>query len=139
MVAVGFLAVVFTTPETRWFYLVYACLHAFAMAGINSGVINLIYDYVPDRDRATAMGIKNAMGGILAFFTALGSGLILARIQANGGLQIFGMTLYAQQFLAFLSCAMTLILILYMRTVIAPLHKITEDTPVEQNEQIKVP
>ena len=139
MVAVGFLAVVFTTPETRWLYLVYACLHAFAMAGINSGVINLIYDYVPDRDRATAMGIKNAMGGILAFFTALGSGLILARIQANGGLQIFGMTLYAQQFLAFLSCAMTLILIIYMRTVIAPLHKITEDTPVEQNEQIKVP
>ena len=104
------------------------------MAGINSGVINLIYDYVPDRDRATAMGIKNAMGGILAFFTALGSGLILAKIQANGGLQIFGITLYAQQFLAFLSCAMTLILILYMRTVIAPLHKITEDTPVEQNE-----
>ena len=135
MAAAAFLAVVFTSPETRWLYLAYACLHAFAMAGINSGVINLIYDYVPDRERAVAMGIKNAIGGILAFFTALVSGLILARIQANGGLHIFGVTLYAQQFLALLSCITAVLLIVYMRTVIAPMRRIQEKQDVESDEK----
>ena len=132
MAAFAFLSVVFTTPDTRWLYLAYICLHGFAMAGINSGVINLIYDYVAPEDRQSAMGIKNAIGGILAFFTALVAGLILAGIQENGGLHIFGITLYAQQFLALLSCIVAVLLIVYMRTVIAPMRKIDES--IEQDE-----
>jgi MFS family permease len=129
VVAVGFLSMVFTTPETRWLYLAYACLHAFAMSGINSGVINLIYDYVVPEDRATAMGVKNALGGILGFLAALLSGFILGKIQTAGGLTVFGATLYAQQFLAFLSFAVTIILIIYMRTVIAPLKRVDDALP----------
>ena len=124
VVAVGFLAMVFTRPETRWLYLVYACLHAFAMAGINSGVINLIYDYVAPAERAVAMGVKNALGGILGFLTALLSGFLLGRIQENGGICLFGVAVYAQQLLALLSFAGTLVLIVYMRAVILPMRKV---------------
>lgn len=131
VVAMGFLSMCFTTPETRWLYLVYACLHAFSMAGINSGVINLIYDYVVPEDRATAMGVKNALGGILGFLAALLSGFILGKIQTAGGLTVFGVTLYAQQFLALLSFAVTIILIIYMRTVIAPLKRVDDALPEE--------
>ena len=125
--AFAFLAMVFTAPETRWLYLVYACLNAFAMAGINSGVINLIYDYVLPEERAVAMGVKNALGGILGFFTALGAGALLGRIQENGGLHIFGATVYAQQILALLSCIGTVILIIYMRVFVAPMHKVSNE------------
>ena len=125
VVGVSFAVQVFTAPATRWLYLVSVCLHSFAMAGINSGVINLIYDYVEPAERAVAMGVKNALGGILAFCTALFSGLVLDNIQAAGGFRIFGLTLYAQQVLAFFSCVGVVLLIVYMRKVVAPLKRVS--------------
>ena len=127
VVGVSYVFQVFTAPSTRWLYLVSVCLHSFAMAGINSGVINLIYDYVVPADRAVAMGVKNALGGILAFLTALVSGLVLDNIQAAGGFKIFGFNLYAQQVLAVFSLVAVSLLIIYMRTVIAPLKRVSED------------
>ena len=131
LAGLGFIAMVFTAPETRWLYIVYACLYGFSMAGINSGVINLVYDYVEHDDRATAMGVKNALGGILAFFTALLSGVIMSAVQKNGSLHILGTTVYAQQLLSLLSALTVFGLVIYMRRVIAPL------TRVEEMENIK--
>ncbi len=136
--SIAFLSIVFTTPQTRWIFLVYTCLYAFSMAGINSGIINLIYDYVSDGERAAAMGIKNALGGILAFFTSLLSGFILSVVQKNGGIHLFGFTLYAQQLLAFLSFTTTALLIIYMRKVIVPLRKVQEKTNVNQDESLNI-
>ena len=96
------------------------------MAGINSGVINFVYDYVEHEDRATAMGVKNALGGILAFFTALFSGAVMSAIVAAGGFKLFGITLYAQQILSLFSVFTVVALIVYMRFVIAPLHRVEE-------------
>lgn len=121
--ALGFVAMIFATPQTRWLYILYSCLQAFAMAGINSGVINLIYDYVNPYDRAVALGIKNAIGGILAFLTALFSGYIMEKLQANGGFNLFGISVYVQQLQAFITLIGVSVLIVYMRVVIAPLHK----------------
>lgn len=120
---IAFLAMAFTSPGTRWLYIAYACFHGFAMAGTNSGILNMVYDYVEKDDRATAMGVNNALGGIIAFFTALLSGAILAAIQNDGGFRIFGATLYAQQVLSLLSCVAIVILIIYMRLVIVPLKR----------------
>ena len=124
VVGVSYVFQVFTAPSTRWLYLVSVCLNAFAMAGINSGVINLIYDYVVPAERAVAMGVKNAMGGILAFLTALGSGAVLSSIQAAGGFKLFGLNLYAQQVQAVFSLIGVSVLIVYMRKVIAPLKRV---------------
>ena len=128
VVAVGFLAVCFTTPETRWLYLIYACLHAVGMAGINSGTINLIYDYVVPDERSVALGLKNAACGIFGFLSALLSGAILAAIQKNGGLRVLGLTIYAQQVLSLLSLIALLGLIVYMRKVIAPMKRVEEES-----------
>jgi len=122
--ALAFLAMAFATPATRWLYLVYVCLHSFAMAGVISGSINLIYDYIAPTERAVALGVKNAIGGVLAFVTALLAGMLLDKLQAVGGLTVMGVTLYAQQVLAVLSFLATLFLIVYMRLVIAPLRRI---------------
>lgn len=126
VMAGAYLVAMFTQPETRWLYIAYICLHSVAMAGINSGDINLIYDYVGGEERAATLGVKNALGGISAFLTALMSGAILGAIQRAGGLRIFGITLYAQQFLSLLSFLAVLFLIFYMRRVIAPLHRLEE-------------
>ena len=96
------------------------------MAGINSGVINFVYDYVEHEDRATAMGVKSAIGGILSFLTALLSGAVLSKIQENGGLLFFGITVYAQQLLSLFSVVAVIALIVYMRLIIAPLQRVEE-------------
>ena len=44
----------------------------------------------------------------------------------NGGFNIFGVTMYAQQILALLSLIAVIILIIYMRLVIAPLKRVKE-------------
>lgn len=126
LAAIAFSAMIFTVPSTRWLYAVYASFYGFSMAGINSGVINLVYDYVEDKDRAAAMGVKNALGGVLAFLTALLSGAIMSAIQSGGGFKIFGITLYAQQILSILSVVAIVILIAYMRLIIVPLHRVSD-------------
>ena len=93
------------------------------MAGINSGSINLIFDFVPLSGRQAAMGLKNAIGGVLGFVSALVGGLLLGAIQGAGGFHIFGITLYAQQVLSFISFVMIALLILYMFLVIFPLQR----------------
>ena len=131
IMAAAYTCIVFTFPgRLRWLYLGYICLHSFAMGGINSGIINLIYDYVVPEERTAALGIKNAIGGFVSFFTALGSGMLLAKIQANGGIRLFGHTFYAQQFLAILTVIATLCLLVYMRRVIAPMKRIAEEKAV---------
>ena len=132
----GFLAMVFTAPETKWLYIAYSCLYGIAMAGINSGVINLVYDYVGQRDRATAMGFKNAIGGILAFFTALLSGAVMDAVQKRGGFYILGARMYAQQMLSLFSLVMVILLIAYMRLVIFPLKR-SEDVESAYNDADK--
>ena len=124
--ALAFLTMMFAAPATRWLYLGYICFHAFAMAGVNSGALNLIYDYVAPEDRSVALGVKNALGGVFAFLAALLSGRLLDAIQANGGFSFFGVTLYAQQVQSALSLVGTLFLILYMRVLVAPLHRVKE-------------
>ena len=135
LAGLGFLAMVFTSPETRWLYIAYACFYGFAMAGINSGVINFVYDYVEHQDRATAMGVNSALGGILSFFVALLSGAIMSAVQKRGGFNIFGANLYAQQVLSILSCIAVVILIVYMRKVIAPLKRVEEIESALKEEQ----
>lgn len=110
----------------RWLYLVYICLHGCASAGINSGVINLIYDYVKPDERSVALGVKNALGGFVGFFAALIGGALLSAIQINGGIHIFGITVYAQQLLSLVTAIVVVILIVYMRLVVAPLKRVED-------------
>ena len=113
--------------ELRWLHVVYVCLHGFATAGINSGVINLIYDYVKPEERSVALGVKNAVGGFVGFFAALIGGALLSVIQAKGGVHILGTSVYAQQILACITISVILCLIVYMRIVVVPMKRIEDD------------
>ena len=125
---VGFLGACFTAPgAARWIYLVYVIFYGFSTAGLNSGLLNLVYDYVAPADRAAALGIKNACGGFVGFLASLGAGAALSAIQKMGGLTVFGVTLYAQQVLSIVSAIIIPIFILYIVKVIVPMHRVDLD------------
>ena len=92
------------------------------MAGINSSVINLIYDYVDEKRRTSALALKQTFAGFAGFFTTLLISPLVSLIQKNGN-TVFGIPMYAQQLLAFISCILTVLLLIYMFTVILKIKK----------------
>lgn len=117
---------IFTVPSNgRVMFTVYYCVYAVSMAGINSGVMNIIYDYVEKDKIHKAFGIKYAAGGVSSFIASLIGGKILSVIQNNGN-KIFGITIYAQQVLTLAALMITIAVIVYMIKVIDKLPRINK-------------
>jgi MFS family permease len=99
-------------------FVIYRLLNSVAMAGINSGCINLVYDYVaPDR-RVSALALQNTVAGTAGFLTTLIAGMFVDFVQESGNL-IFGLPIYAQQALAVISLILCVLIVLYLRLVVA--------------------
>lgn len=112
--ALGYLINIFTVPANgKIFYTAYYACHAIAMAGINSALTNLVYDYVEPARRADAIAITQTVAGVVGFVTTLGMGVLVEWIQNNGN-RFFGMPLYAQQFCSAISFILNLIVIAYL-------------------------
>ena len=117
--AVAFILMALATPvlHTEFLYVIFYALYSIGMAGINSATINLYYDYV-DKDKITrALALKTSLAGIIGFIATLAASPIVTAIQANNN-QVFGMTIYAQQLLSFVSCLITIGIILYLIFVV---------------------
>lgn len=121
--AAGFLINAFTRPESRLLYAVYYVFYAAAMAGINSGLTNITYDYIPESHFAQAMGARNAVSGIVGFLASLLGGVIVGRIQA-GGNTLLGLNVYAQEVNSAISFLLLGVLVLYMHLVVRKMQRI---------------
>lgn len=102
------------------FYTIYAILQAAAMAGINSGIVNLVYDFVPRENRTGALAVKNTLVGFAGFFTTLAVSPLVAYIQKNGNKFLFFESIYAQQVLSAFSVVVITICIVYLNLVVKP-------------------
>ena len=118
IVAVAHVAVMFTTPTTWFFIILYSVLSNIGNAGTNSNFHNIMYSYVDEKYFVQASAIKNSVAGVLGFLAALVASSILSAVQANGN-KILGMTVYAQQLLAFISFVLYLLCFLYIHFVIS--------------------
>jgi Na+/melibiose symporter-like transporter len=118
LAAVGFGAVIFTSPGSRLLIIVYTLFYSMSAAGTNANLLNITYSYVDEKYFVQASAIKNSIGGIFGFGASLIGSRILSGIQANGN-QIFGFTIYGQQILAMISFVLLIISILYTHFVIA--------------------
>ena len=119
--AIAFFVNIFTSPVNgKYLFPIYYCIYAIAMGGINSGVMNILFDFVPTEERPAALGIKAAAGGAAGLVASLIGSSILAQIQANGN-QLFGMPVYAQQVLTAIAFVLLLLLVVYVKTVIGKL------------------
>ena len=121
--ALGFAINIFTVPENgHVLFAIYYMLNGIAMAGINSGAINLIYDYVEPHQRTGALAIRGALAGLVGFATTLIFTAPVTHIEENGNM-LFGFHVYPQQVMSAVALILTLVVILYLNTVIKKLKR----------------
>lgn len=112
--AVGFLFTAFCVPKNgRLFFTVYSVLNAIAMAGINSALINLVFDSVEPEKRADSLALSQALSGVAGFLATLCISALVMHIQKNGN-TLFGINIYAQQVASFIGLIFTLAAIVYV-------------------------
>jgi len=124
MGAAAFFVNIFTMPSNgKILYAIYMILYGAFMAGANSGMMNIVFDYVKTEDRAYALGVKSALGGIAGFIASLVGAKIVSSIQAGGNV-FYGMNIYAQQILSFISFVLYLFIVFYVKKVIMKMKKL---------------
>lgn len=121
--AVGFGINMFTAPSNgKVLYTIFYILYCMGNAGINSSLINLMYDYVEEDQRVNALAINQTFYGLAGFITALVLSPVLAAVQRNGN-TFLGTTVYAQQLFSAISMIITLILLVYVIKVVNKIEK----------------
>lgn len=115
IMGVGFAVNCFTVPENgAVFYTTFYCLYGVSMAGANSAVTNLLFDKVQGEMRTPALAINMALSGVAGFLSTCVMSVAVAAIQQNGN-QLFGMPMYAAQFVSFVALVLVALLLVYMR------------------------
>jgi len=115
IMGVGFAVTCFTVPENgAVFYTTFYCLYGVSMAGANSAVTNLLFDKVQGEMRTPALAINMALSGVAGFLSTCVMSVAVAAIQSNGN-QLFGMPMYAAQFVSFVALVLVALLLVYMR------------------------
>lgn len=123
---ISFLTNVFCVPENGHIvYTIHYILYAIAMAGINSALINLCYDYVSESKRADALAVSLALAGVCGFLATLIVSPLVSHIQASSNM-IFGLHLYAPQVLSFIAFALTIITVIYVSVAFKGLKRNNE-------------
>jgi MFS family permease len=105
------------------FYTIYYVLTAIAMAGINGGMMNIIYDYTPHTRRMGSLAVCNTVAGLTGFFATLAAKPLLDHIQSNGNRFWIFDSIFAQQVLSFIAAVLLVFVILYLQFVVKKMYK----------------
>jgi len=118
VLALSYICITCANPYTgKVAVALYYVFHGIALGGINSAVINMIFDYVPPEERADSLAVCQAFAGLCGFVTTLLVSPLITLIQ-NSGNSILGFTVYAQQLLSFVGILITLGAVLFVRFMI---------------------
>jgi len=124
--AISFLATTFAMPANGVvMYCIYILFNAIYSAGVSNGITNIVFDYAPPETRTNAFAIQGALGGLVSLLSTLLGAQVVSSMQA-GGNKLFGLTVYPQQVLSFISCVLFVLLIVYVKTVISKLKRVDE-------------
>ena len=118
IIAVGFLSIVFTVPDTWWLMFIYSALSGIGSAGANANTSNIVYSYVEADFISQAMAFRSSISGVVGFLGALVGAKIMDIIQANGNM-VFGIYMYPQQLMAFISFVCIMLSVAIIHFVIA--------------------
>ena len=117
---------IFTVPANgHIMFTLYYILFAVAMAGINSGTVNLVYDYVPHNQRVAALALQNSIAGVIGFLTTTVVSLLVDHIQESGNV-FLGMKVYAPQVVSAIGFVMVIVTELYLVFVIRKIKRVKE-------------
>ncbi len=111
-------AIIFATPKTGVVMLIlYHLLHGIALGGINSALINMVFDYAPAEKRSDSLALTQTLAGITGFVTTLAVSPLVSFIQKNNNM-VFGLNVYAQQLITAIALLFTLTMIIYTRKML---------------------
>ncbi len=114
----GFLVNVFTVPANGMvFYTIHYALYAVAMGGINSALINLVFDMVTPQMRSNGLALSQSVSGVVGFVVTLIASGLVSMIQENGN-RFLGLNVYAQQVTSAIAFVFTMLAVLYVVFVI---------------------
>lgn len=104
------------------FHALYLLLNAVFSAGSNSGMTNITFDYISHENRRYALGIKSAIGGLVAFVATF---LVRGFVDSfpDGVFNISGTTIYTQQILSFSTALIFFFIVFYIKNIIMKLEK----------------
>lgn len=124
---VGFFINIFCVPENgHVVYTIYYICNAIAMAGINSALINLCYDYVTVDKRADALAVSLALAGVCGFLSTLAVSPLVSFIQKNDN-HLFGLHVYAPQVLSCIACLLTIVAMAYVSIAFKSMKRLSEN------------
>ena len=116
--ALAFLCCSFAVPSNgKIMFAGYYIFHGIALGGISSALINLVFEYVAPEKRADSLAVCQATSGLAGFLTTLLISPLVTLIQNNGN-KVFGIPLYAQQIISFLSFLVTATAVIYIKKVL---------------------
>ncbi len=98
----------------RVMFTVYYLLTGIAQGGINSALMNIIFDCVPHERRSDSLAVCQAVSGVIGFVTTLAVSPLISLIQSSGN-RFMGMSVYAQQVTAGISFVFIVFTLLYAR------------------------
>lgn len=114
------LCALFTVPSNcTIMFALYYYFYGVAMGGINSALINLVFDYVEPGKRSDSLAIVQAVSGLVGFLTTICLSPLVTLIQ-NSNNTVFGVHMYAQQICTFISLCFTAVSVIYVRKAIIP-------------------
>ncbi len=105
-------------------HIIFYILYAVTLAGMNSGIMNVIFDYVDREKRNGAVAMLYTVGGLVGFAATLAVKPIVDYVQKNGNSFLFFDHIYAQQILSVLGAALALATLAYINTVVKRLNKV---------------
>ena len=110
----GFLFTALAAPSNgKVMFALYYIFHGIAMGGVNSGMFNLVFDCAKPEERADSLAVCQSISGLCGFLITLVFSSVVTGMQ-QGGNQLFGMTVYAQQVLSVVSLLATLGAVAYV-------------------------
>ena len=118
-----FIGLIINSLGGRVSHVIFYLLYAVTLAGMNSGIMNLIFDYVPMEKRTGAVAILYTIGGITGFVSTLCAKPIVDTVQSNQNSFLFFEHIYAQQILSVISALFALSTLLYVNLFVKKLTK----------------
>jgi hypothetical protein len=76
----------------------------------------LVFDYVTVEQRADSLAITQAIAGSTGFITTLLISPVVSFIQNNGN-KVFGLSIYAQQFVSIIALVVSISAVFYIRFI----------------------
>lgn len=94
-------------------FALYNVLYGISLGAIEIGRMNLIFDVVPEAERADALALNQSLCGLAGFASTLLFSVVVAAVQ-RGGNTVLGLPLYAQQLMSIVAALLALAAAVYV-------------------------